>query len=127
MATRQSNSNRDSYSPHVEPTLYVGAFQATIATATIGGLLICRAARVRALLIGVGVCGTAGSTVVQVHVNGASVGEVSVDNAAADGTMANIGLDAALAVGDRLEIVVSTAPTGGSDLAVTVLVVDNAL
>ena len=129
MATRQTPSQRDAHSAHIERITNLTAFQATVATATLGGMLIRRPMRLRSHSTGLGVCGTAGSTVVQVHVNGSAISAATLttDNADADGTVRNVGLDQALVAGDRLEIVVSTAPTGGTDLAVTVELVEDTI
>jgi hypothetical protein len=97
----------------------VSAQQAVVATATLGGMVVDTATKLKALAIAVGTTGTADSTTVQVHVNGVSKGELSVANTEADGTYKTLALDLALAIGDLVELVVSAAPTGGADLTAT--------
>lgn len=104
----------------------LSAYQQTIAAATIGGLhakfpMVLRGIRAR-----VGVCGTAGATTVQLHRNGSAIAgcEVTIDNADPDGTVrqaAPTAGEVAVAADEALEIVVSAAPTAGTDLSVDVL------
>ena len=94
----------------------VDAYQATIATAIIGGKLVNRAGKLKGLRTSVGTCGTANSTTVQVKVNGTSKGELITAHDAADGIKQSLALDVALAAGDLVTLVVSAAPTAGADL-----------
>lgn len=99
----------------------VSAYQATIATATIGGMLVDDdESKLTGLRVSVGTTGTAGATTTQVHLNGVSQGEITVDNTDADGTKDSLALDVTLAAGDLIELVVSAAPTGGADLIASV-------
>lgn len=95
------------------------AYQATIATATIAALVADSAFKIRSLRVAVGTTGSAGATTLQVHLNGASQGELTVDNTDADGTKASLSLNVDVVAGDLLELVVSAAPTSGADLAAT--------
>ena len=97
----------------------INAYQATIATATIGGAVIHTANKLVSLRTSVGTCGTANSTTVQVHVNGVSKGELTTAHDETDGTKKSLELDVDLAVGDLVELVVSAAPTAGADLVAT--------
>lgn len=102
------------------------AYQATIATATVAAKMVHRASKLKGLRTSVGTTGTAGSTTVQVHLNGSAVtgAEATTANTEADGTKKNVALssDVALAAGDLLELVVSAAPTGGADLAASAVI-----
>jgi hypothetical protein len=106
--------------------LSLDAFQATIATASIGGKVMDRAAKLKGLRTSVETCGTADSTTVQVHVNGSAVtgAEATTAHDDADGTKQNVALssDVALAAGDLVELVVSAAPTAGSNLAASAII-----
>jgi len=97
--------------------------QDTVATATIAGMLAKRAGFLTGLRTSVGTCGTADSTTVQVHKNGAAVTglELSTAHDEADGTKKAVALDTpvAIAAGDLVELVVSAAPTAGSALDAT--------
>ena len=92
------------------------AYQATVATATIGGMLANSSCKLTSLRTSVGTCGTAGDTTVQVHLNGVSQGELTTGNAEDDGTKKALTLDVDLVAGDLVELVVSAAPTAGADL-----------
>lgn len=95
----------------------VSAFQATIATETLMAMVADAATKLTSLRASVGTTGTADATTVQIHVNGNSKGEVTIDNTDADGTKKAVSLAIDIAEGDLLELVVSAAPTGGADLA----------
>lgn len=125
--TLRSNSSRDAVAPHLEQVTNLTGFQVSISTASIGGMLVRRPMRLRSLSIGVGTTGSSGDTTVQVHKNGSAISgaELTIGNAAANGTSKNLGLDAALVAGDRVELVVSAAASGGADLAVTVELVED--
>ena len=97
----------------------LSAQQATIATATIGGLVAYGETQLQSLAIAVGTTGTAGSTTVQAHVNGVSQGELTVANTEANGIAKTLVLAVDLVAGDLVELVVSAAPTGGADLTAT--------
>ncbi len=93
------------------------AHQDTVATATIGGFIVDGPGTLVRLRASVGTTGTAGDTDVQVHLNGVSKAEVTIDNADADGTKvvsADLAVD--VVAGDLIELVVSAAPTGGANL-----------
>lgn len=92
------------------------AYQDTVATATIGGMVVNSACKLTNLRTSVGTTGTAGATTVQAHLNGVSQGELTTDNTDADGTAKSLALDVDLVAGDLVELVVSAAPTGGTDL-----------
>lgn len=97
------------------------AHQATIATATLSGLVVDKATKLIGLRTEVGVCGTADDTTVQVHLNGVSQGELTTGNAEADGTKKSLVLDVDLVAGDVVELVVSAAPTAGDTLNATAI------
>lgn len=94
----------------------VNAYQASISTATIGGMVCDKAGTLTNLRTSIGTCGTANSTTVQVHVNGVSKGELTTAHDATDGTKKSLDLEVAVSAGDLIELVVSAAPTDGSDL-----------
>jgi len=95
------------------------AEQATVATATIYRGTVDRKGYMRTFRMGLGTCGTAGDTDVQIHKNGVQVGEEgTIDNADADGTRINVAVGATFNPGDLLEVVVTAAPTGGANLFV---------
>jgi len=96
------------------------AYQATIATATIAAMVADRVGVITSLRTAIAVCGTADNTTVQVHVNGSSKGELTTAHDDDDGTKKALALTQAVAVGDLIEIVVSAAPTAGSDLNASV-------
>lgn len=100
------------------------AHQDTIATATIGGKIVTRASKLVGLRTSVETCGTADTTTVQVHKNGSAVSglELSTAHDDADGVKKSVALTTAvtLAAGDLVELVVSAAPTAGSNLDATV-------
>lgn len=97
----------------------LNAYQATVATAIIGGHVVDKPSKLRNFRIDVGTTGTAGSTVVEVNVNGTQKGELTVDNADADGTGKSVDLDVDLVAGDVVTIEVTTAPTAGANLVAT--------
>ena len=92
------------------------AYQATIATAIIGGMVCDKAGTLTNLRTSVAVCGTATKTTVQVHLNGVSQGAIETEHDATDGTKQTLALAVAVVAGDLIELVVSAAPTAGSDL-----------
>jgi len=102
------------------------AFQGTIAVASIGGKIINRACKLVGLRTSIDVCGTADSTTVQVHLNGSAVtgAEATTAHDDADGTKQDVELSSAVALaeGDYVELVVSAAPTAGSNLAATAVI-----
>lgn len=100
----------------------VNAFQGTIATGIIGGMICNQAGKLVNLRTSVGTCGSADATVVQVHKNGVSQGSLSTDNAEADGTKKSLDLNVSVAVGDLITLVVSAAPTGGANLVASAIV-----
>ena len=95
----------------------LSAVQATVATATIGALVVDKPCKLTNFRTSVGTTGTAGSTTVQVHKNGVSQGELTTANTEADGTKKSLDLDVDCVAGDLIEFVVSAAPTAGAALA----------
>lgn len=101
------------------PTL--DAYQATIATGIIASKILFGDHIIKKLKIYVGVCGTAGSTTVQVLKNSVSQGELSIANTVADGAPLELVIaNVACVAGDRIELSVSAAPTAGTDLIASV-------
>lgn len=98
----------------------LNAYQATIAAATIGGMVCSGPGKIKGLRTAVGVCGTADSTTVQCHLNGVSQGELTTANTETDGTKKSLALDVSVVAGDVVSIVVSAAPTAGTDLIASV-------
>lgn len=98
-----------------------GAQAGTIATATLDEIIAPQAMDVLIRLEArVAVCGTAGSTVLQVQKNGTLItgATLTFDNADADPTQLNTSvLAVSLAAGDRLTLAVTTAPTAGTGLS----------
>lgn len=101
-----------------------GGQGSAIATGTVCALLAERAMRVRGMRVKILVCGSSGQTVVTLFQNGVSLGTVTIDNAATDPTVSQLAIaDTAVAPDDIIEARVTTAPTGGSGLAVDVMLV----
>jgi hypothetical protein len=92
------------------------AYQATIATATLNGVVLDKPHKLTNLRTSVGVCGTATGTTVQVHKNGVSQGELSTAHDETDGTKKSLDLDVDCVAGDVIALVVSAAPTAGTGL-----------
>lgn len=92
------------------------AYQATVATATLNGVVLDKPHKLTGLRTAVDVCGTAGSTTVQVHKNGVSQGELTTANTEDDGTKKSLELDVDCVAGDVIKLVVSAAPTAGTGL-----------
>jgi hypothetical protein len=92
------------------------AYQATIATATIGSMIADKAGTLTSFRIAAATTGTANDTDVQVQVNGVNQQELTIDNTEADGTKKSATLAVAIAEGDLIELVVTAAPTGGAGL-----------
>lgn len=95
------------------------AHQATVAAAVLTGMVAYKAFKLKSFSVALAVCGTAGSTIVEINHNGTAVGSVTIAHDDADGTVSHVDLDVDVAVGDTLEIEVDTAPTAGSGLNVT--------
>ena len=106
-----------------EREIYLTGGIAAAATGSYGFICAPRAMRIRSLRLGVLDAGSANTTTLQVHLNGVSQGAVSIVNTAADGTTAALGLDVAVAVGDRVELVVSAIATAATDLSCTATLV----
>jgi len=94
---------------------------ATVATGTIASMLADRPLTIRGLSVRLAVCGTAGTTTVQVHRNGVAVtgATVSIANTATDPTLAT--LAAAMtpvdcSPGDAISLVISAAGTDATGL-----------
>lgn len=99
--------------------------QPTIATGILARIPITAPDTLRELSARVDVCGTAGSTVLEVRVNTVVVGSLTFANTDPDPSQkkvtlgtGNAGVD--VKDGDIVDINVSTAPTGGTGLAATV-------
>jgi hypothetical protein len=100
-----------------EEGTHLSAYQGTIATAILTGMVIDKATKLVSLRTAVAVCGTAGATSVRVRVNGTLVGATATtDNAAADGTKTQVDQDIDLVAGDLVQLEVTAAPTGGTGL-----------
>lgn len=95
------------------------AYQANVATGILTSFVVQRDSTLRGLAISLAVCGTAGSTTVQVRVNGVSQGDLTIANTDADPTYKVLSLDLNVNVGDVIDINVSAAPTGGTGLSAT--------
>jgi hypothetical protein len=101
-------------------------FAGTVVTGVLARVPITAPDVLRELSARLDVCGTAGNTVVQVRLNGVSVGSLTIDNAAADPTQAKVQLGTVPGAGidvkdgDIVDINVSAAPTAGSGLTVAV-------
>lgn len=98
------------------PTGSLCAYQATVATAILNGVVCNGPGKLTGLRTSVGTCGTAGATTVAVLVNGVSKGTLTTDNADADGTKKSLSLDVDLVAGDLVTLTVTAAPTAGADL-----------
>jgi len=103
----------------------VSVIQPTIATGVLARIPITAPDTLRELSARVDVCGSAGSTVVEVRVNTVVVGSLTFANTDPDPSQkkvtlgtGNAGVD--VKDGDIVDINVSTAPTGGTGLAVAV-------
>jgi hypothetical protein len=101
------------------PIGQLNAYQATIAAATLNGIVACGAGKIVGLRTSVAVCGSADSTTVQVQKNGTSVGELTTGNAEADGIKKSLAIDVDIVAGDLIQLVVTAAPTGGTGLTVS--------
>lgn len=112
----------------------LNAYQATVATGILDGMVIDRPGRVRSLKAKLLTTGTAGQTDVDVlkvprgSATPASIlnAALVIDNADADGTLAvsvdfsgTDGEDAKVEAGDTLYLEVTAAPTGGAGLILT--------
>lgn len=99
--------------------------QAAIAAATLSGFIAQRALRLRGLRGRIAVCGDAGTTTVQVHRNGVLISgaTVSVANTAADPTSFSVAVDAAIAPGDAITLVVTAAATNATGLVASAYIV----
>lgn len=97
----------------------VTAYQAVVATGIIGSIVVQRASTLRSLSASLAVCGTAGSTTLQVRVNGTSKGSLSWANTDPDPSYKTLSLDINVAAGDVVDLNVSAAPTGGTGLTAT--------
>lgn len=106
-----------------EREIYLFGGQAAAAVASLNFIVAPRAMRIRALRLSVLDAGSANTTTLQVHINGVSQGAVSIINTAADGTNAALGLDVAVAIGDRVELVVSAIATAATDVTGTATLV----
>lgn len=96
----------------------LNALQATPSVATIAQRTVFGEQKLYGLKTKVGTTGTAGSTTVQVHKNGSSVGELTTANTEADGTIKTLDLNVDLADGDLVELKVTAIPTAGANISV---------
>jgi hypothetical protein len=100
----------------------LNAIQVGAITATVKGGMVMRAGgKLGKLVVNIGTCGTAGSTVVSVLKNGVALATtVTVAHNATDGSTAEADLStlatAEYVTGDLIQISVTTAPTNGADL-----------
>lgn len=126
-STVLSPSSQAAKSVGHESKIALNAFQATVAAGSPGGLLADRAMRLRGLRARLGDCGSAGSTTVQIHINGVAVpgAEVSFANTDPDPSIKAAGVDVAVARDSAVEIVVSSAGTAAADLAVDCMLVED--
>lgn len=101
----------------------LNGFQATVATATIAGMVVEKDMKLKSFAAKVMVAGSAGATTVKMQKNGVDItgATITIDNTAADPTLTTVALDVALVAGDQIAIVVSAAPTGGTNLAASAL------
>jgi hypothetical protein len=93
--------------------------QRTIATGLVASKLMRGKGVLRAMSAKALVCGTVGSTVLELSVNGAAaIASITIDNADVDGTQKSAGVNPSVALnpGDIVEINCTTAPTAGSGL-----------
>ena len=67
-----------------------------------------------------GTAGTAGTSTIDVLVNGVSQGTLSIDNAEADGTSKGLAYNVELEAGDEVRLSVTAVATGAADLSATV-------
>ena len=101
-------------------------FQGTIATGIIASKVATKPMKLQGLLASAATAGTAGNTVLQVHVNGVSQGSVTLDSGLADPVASrSVPLDVDINVGDVISLVVSTAPTAGANLSASADLVQN--
>lgn len=95
----------------------VTAYQATVAAAVLTGLVAYTAQKLKSFSIAVATTGTAGSTTVELNVNGVAVAELTIANTEADGTVKHtVPTDVDVEVGDIVTIEVTAAPTAGAGL-----------
>lgn len=102
----------------------LNAYLGTIATGILASMIAPKAGMLRKLTVNAAVAGSAGTTVVQVQKNGVLMagGTVTVDNADPDNVAkSSADLAVAFAAGDLIQLVVTTAPTGGTGLTATAL------
>lgn len=102
------------------PPFTVKAHLAVIATGILTTAYTEKATRLRKLWTRAAVCGTAGSTTVQVLVNGvlATGATATIANTDTDGALVETDLDVAVPAGARIDLSVSAAPTAGTGLSV---------
>lgn len=91
-----------------------------VQTGAFGAHLVTRAGLLECIVARLGVCGSAGSTVVVARLNGDAIDGATVTfaNDAADGTVKIIPCNVEVAAGDLIDINITTAPTAGSDLRI---------
>lgn len=92
---------------------------AAAATGVMAATVIQNPTRLVGLAIRIADAGSAGTTTVQVRVNGQAVGSLSIGNAEANDTYKALELDEALEEGDLVDINVSAAATDGAGLVAT--------
>jgi hypothetical protein len=104
----------------LEPRALHSARLATIATGIFSSLIVKGKRKPVELRAEVEVCGSAGSSVVEVRQNGTVIATLTFANTDADPTKKSVAITAVLADNDKLDFNVSTAPTGGTGLTMTV-------
>jgi len=112
-----------------------GTITVTTTVPTGGPYIVPRAGKITKVSIHARVCGTAGATTVDFNINGTSIfaasgDRPSIDNAAADGSVATAVPTAtgagAVVAGDLITADIDVAPTAGSDLTMQIEVEFNA-
>lgn len=106
-----------------EGSVSAKGFQAVIATAVLDQFIAPTAMRLQAFLTNAGTTGSAGSTVVNVDVDGTDVATLTTLNTDADGITktADLSTPVDIAAGSVVKLEVTTAPTAGADLTATAM------
>jgi hypothetical protein len=103
-----------------EPRLLTSARLGTIATGVFHKFVASGKRKLLEFVVEVEVCGSAGSTVVELRQNGTVIGTLTFANTDPDPTTKRVAVTTFLADGDRVDFNVSTAPTGGTGLSAAV-------
>jgi hypothetical protein len=109
----------------VEELYSLDGAQATVATATLSGFIAQRPLRLRGLRGRIAVAGTAGTTTVEVHLNGTVISgaTASVANTVTDPGIFSVAVNAAIAPGDAITLVVTAAATAATGLVASAYIV----